>query len=61
MSINPGLLTLATERFFGDEDEARYWLQTPHRALGGLRPVDAELAAVIELIGQLQHWTSPRR
>ncbi len=61
MTLNPGLLTLATERFFGDEDAALYWLQTSHRELGGQRPVDAELDAVIALIGRLEHWTSSSR
>ncbi|WP_027351047.1 type II RES/Xre toxin-antitoxin system antitoxin [Halotalea alkalilenta] len=54
------VLEAATALFEGDKEGARQWLLHPVRGLGGRRPVEmlatsAEVEAVLELIGRLEH------
>jgi putative toxin-antitoxin system antitoxin component (TIGR02293 family) len=50
----------ATDLFEGDKNRAHQWLLNPVRGLGGRRPVEmlttsAEVEAVLDLIGRLEH------
>ena len=54
------ILKSATDLFEGDNQSAHQWLLNPVKGLGGRRPVEmlttsAEVEAVLDLIGRLEH------
>jgi uncharacterized protein (DUF2384 family) len=52
---NKEVLEAAIKLFGGDEAEAINWLNKPALALGGNKPVDANKADALKLIGQIEH------
>jgi len=54
------VFSAACELFEGDTQSAQRWINQPVKGLGGARPIDmmatsAETAAVLDLIGRLEH------
>lgn len=52
--VDPALREAAF-RVFGNELLATRWLSTPVDALGGKRPVDADLQEVLDLLVRVEH------
>ncbi|MGX1181570.1 putative toxin-antitoxin system antitoxin component (TIGR02293 family) [Pseudomonas sp. IAP-CY TE4608] len=51
---DPALLAAAIG-LFGNDALAVKWLTTPARALGGRRPVDADVQEALDVLGRLEH------
>lgn len=52
--IDPNVLTAAIG-VFGDATQAKKWLITPARALGHKRPAEADIEAIMDLLGRIEN------
>jgi len=53
--IDKEVFEAAVKLFAGNKIEAINWLNRPARALGGAKPVDAQPADVLIVIGRLEY------
>lgn len=53
--IDKEVFEAAIKLFGGNEAEAINWLNKPALALGGVKPVEANNADVLNLIAQIEH------
>lgn len=40
---------------FGDLETFSQWLERPNKALGGIKPIEADIQDVDDLLGRIEH------